>query len=466
MKKKALVCALLAALALPFAPAADGQSLTPEVLARLKAAHQPTAADRALRNALARTGINDLALTAGNTASTDTYFSHEVPSKGITDQKQSGRCWLFSGLNVMRSRMIRTYGLGEFQFSQSYLFFYDQLEKSNLFLQAVIDNAGDPLDTRTNDWLFHNPLSDGGTFCGVQYLATKYGVVPAEAMPESYNANNTSRLSSILSLKLREYGLALRRAVAAGKKKADVQRMKEEQLGTVYHILQISLGTPPEKFSWTRRDAAGRPVSTREYTPAEFYDEYVGADLMGGYVMLMNDPSRPYYKTYTVQYDRHAYDGADWTYLNLPMEDIERIGIASIKDSTMMYMSCDVGKCYDRNSGVLSLDNFSYEDLFSTDFPMDKADRIRTFASASSHAMTLMAVDLDAAGQPVKWMVENSWGPSAGHRGHLIMTRDWFREYLFRLVPERKYVPADLLKLFEQKPVQLPAWDPLFAGEE
>jgi len=462
MKKTLFMFLLLSASALTV----GAQSLTPEILAKLKADHQPAAADRALRNALAKSGIDGLALAADNPAAHDTYFSNEVPSKGITDQKQSGRCWLFSGLNVLRARMIQQYGLGEFQFSQSYLFFYDQLEKSNLFLQAVIDHAKQPLDTQVNAWLFQHPLSDGGTFCGVQYMATKYGVVPAEVMPESYNANNTSRMSALLSLKLREFGLALRKAVADGRKAADIQRLKNEQLGTVYHILQICLGTPPEKFTWTRCDAAGKPVETREFTPKEFYDEYVGADLANGYVMLMNDPSRPFYKTYSVQYDRHAYDGRDWTYLNLPMEDIEKIAIASIKDSTMMYMSCDVGKCYDRNSGVLSLGNFNYGDLLATDFPMDKADRIRTFASASSHAMTLMAVDLDRNGQPRKWMVENSWGPAAGHKGHLIMTRDWFREYLFRLVPEKKYVPAELLKLFEQKPVQLPAWDPLFSMEQ
>lgn len=464
MKTKKILLALML-LAAP-APSLTAQSLTPEILARLKAGNAPSATSRALRNALARNGINDLALAADNPEANDTYFSNEVPSKGITDQKQSGRCWLFSGLNVMRARMIRRYGLGEFQFSQSYLFFYDQLEKSNLFLQAVIDHAKEPLDTQVNTWLFHNPLSDGGTFCGVQYMATKYGVVPAEAMPESYNADNTSRMSELIALKLREYGLALRRAVADGMKAADVQRLKEQQLGTVYHILQICLGTPPDTFTWTRRDATGKPVDTRTYTPQEFYREYVDDDLAGGYVMLMNDPSRPFYKTYTVQYDRHAYDGQDWTYLNLPMDDIERIAIASIKDSTMMYMSCDVGKCYNRHSGVLSLENYHYGDLLATDFPMDKADRIRTFASASSHAMTLMAVDLDEDGKPKKWMVENSWGPAAGHQGHLIMTRDWFREYLFRLVPQRKYVPAELLKLLEQKPVQLPAWDPLFSMEQ
>lgn len=181
--------------------------------------------------------------------------------------------------------------------------------------------------------------------------------------------------------------------------------------------------------------------------------------------MLMNDPSRPYHRTYTIDLDRHTYDGAQWTFINLPMEDIKKMAIASIKDSTMMYYSCDVGKQYNSKTGVLALDNYDYATLFDTDFPMDKAQRIKTFASASSHAMTLMAVDLDEKGQPRKWMVENSWGPSAGYQGHLIMTDRWFDEYSFRLVVERRFVPEKILRLLKQEPTLLPAWDPLFAPE-
>ncbi len=441
------------------------QSLSPDVLSRIRSAASSTAADRALGNALAGTSINQLARTADNPATYDTHFSNSVPSQGIADQKSSGRCWLFTGLNVMRASAIKHFSLGQFFFSPSYVFFYDQLEKSNLFLQAIIDNAAKPMDDRTVEWLFKNPLSDGGTFCGVQDLVTKYGLVPAEVMPERYNANNTSRMSNILSLKLREWGLELRE-MAKTKRPGDLQNRKIEMLATVYHILTLCLGEPPQQFTWTRRKADGTPMETKQYTPQSFYQEYVGWDLMNNYVMLMNDPSRPYYKTYTIAYDQHVYDGHRWTFLNLPMEDIKPIAIASIKDSTMMYFSCDVGKQYDSETGVLSLSNYDYETLFGTSFPMNKADRIRTFASASSHAMTLMAVDLATDGKPIKWKVENTWGASSGKAGHLIMTDDWFDAYMFRLVVERRFVPEATLALLNQTPVLLPAWDPLFAGEE
>ena len=462
---KKILFTLLALLSMGHASAQNG-GISPEMLSEIRKACPATAETRALRNALAGTSINQLALAAENSALTDTYFSNEVPSKGVTDQKSSGRCWLFTGLNVFRARMIKKYELGKFEFSQSYCFFYDQLEKANLFLQATIDNAKKPMDDKTVEWLFKNPLSDGGTFCGVQDVVTKYGLVPAEVMPESFAANNTSRMSDLIALKLREYGLALRAAVAKGEKPAALQKRKTEMLTTVYRMLTICLGTPPAEFTWTRKDAYGKPVETKTYTPLSFYETYVGDDLKNNYIMVMNDPSRPYHKTYTIEYDRHSYDGCQWTYVNLPMDEIKPLAIASIKDSTMLYFSCDVGKCYNSKTGILSLGNYNYADLFGTDFPMNKADRIRTFASASSHAMTLMAVDLDAEGKPTKWKVENSWGPSAGYQGHIIMTDEWFDEYMFRLVVDKKYVPASVLDLLKQKPTVLPAWDPLFAEDK
>lgn len=467
MKTKHFLYSLLLAASLPMNAQTVGKGgISPEMLQQIKKAQPAAQTTTALRNALAGAPINQLATRANNPAVGDTYFSNTVPSKGITDQQSSGRCWLFTGMNVMRSKMIKDYNLGAFQFSQSYSFFYDQLEKSNLFLQAVIDNAKKPMSDKLVEWLFQHPLSDGGTFCGVVDVVSKYGIVPADVMHESFSANNTAKMAELISLKLREYGLTLRKAAEKGENAAALEKRKTEMLGTIYHILAVSLGEPVQEFTWTMKDANGKPVSTKKYTPQSFYKEYVGTDLKNTYVMLMNDPSRPYHKTYTIDMDRHSYDGQQWTYLNLPMEEIKQMAIASIKDSTMMYYSCDVGKFLNGKTGILSLQNYDYESLFGTNFPMTKAERISTFASASSHAMTLMAVDLDANGKPTKWMVENSWGATSGHNGHLIMTDEWFDEYSFRLVVDKKYVPAATLELLKQKPTLLPAWDPLFAGEE
>jgi len=446
--------------------------ITASMLTEISKGYEGSASDKAIRNALATTPIATLAMNADNAAMIDTHFTDMVKTKGITDQKSSGRCWLFTGLNVMRARMIDKFDLPMFEFSQNYVFFYDQLEKANLFLQGIIDTRDLPFDDRKVDWLFSNPLSDGGQFTGVSNLIMKYGVVPAEAMPETYCSNNTSSMASLLSLKLREDGLRLRdmNASAGKKSKSDdtlakMEAAKVEMLKEIYRFLALCLGVPPTEFEWTRCNSKGDIVSTKNYTPKAFYDEFVGVDLEHNYVMLMNDPCREYYKVYEIDYDRHVYDGENWVYINLPVEKIKEMAIASIKDNTAMYFSCDVGKFANRTKGVLDIANFDYESLSGFSFGMNKEERVKTHASGSSHAMTLIAVDLKD-GKPQKWMVENSWGASAGYKGNYIMTDEWFNEYMFRLVVEKKYVPADILSLLNQKPTMLPAWDPMFSPEE
>ena len=456
MKKTVLLAlAMCAALSLQ---AQQKGSISSEMLKEIEDSYVSTPADKAIRNALNTTSIAVLAENADNAAMIDTHFSDRVRTKGITDQKSSGRCWLFTGLNVLRAAAIDKWDLGEFQFSQAYCFFYDQLEKANLFLQAVIDTRELPFEDREVDWLFSNPLSDGGTFTGVADLVTKYGLVPASAMPESYIANNTSAFTTQLKILLRKDGLQLRSEFPEVKKKnlpAHLESLKTDMLKEIYRLLVLAYGKPPKEFVW----------KDRNYTPQSFYQELLGYDLKGNYVMLMNDPCREYGKVYEIQYDRHLYDGQNWLYVNLPIERIKEMAIASIKANTAMYFSCDVAKFLDRKKGVADLDNFDYESLLGVDLSMDKKQRVMTHSSGSSHAMTLIAVDLKD-GKPCKWMVENSWGAASGYKGNIIMTDEWFDEYMFRLVVERRFVPEDVLKMLEQKPVQRPCWDPMFLGEE
>ena len=435
--------------------------ISEEMLGRIRQGYTGTPEQKAVKNALASNSIATLAINGENLSMIDTHFSHRVPTKGITNQKSSGRCWLFTGLNVLRAKVIAKYDLPGLEFSQNYNSFYDLLEKSNLFLQAIIDTRDLSLEDRKVDWLLKNPIGDGGQFTGVSNLLMKYGVVPREVMPETFQSENTSQMAMILKWKLREYALELR-----GMKANKAMERKEAMLTEIYRILTECLGVPPTEFEWTRYDKSGKAVSTKKYTPKSFYEEYIGDDLENNYIMVMNDPSREYGKVYEIEYDRHVYDGENWVYINLPIERVKEMAIASIKDNTAMYFSCDVGKFMDRNKGTLDIKNMDYASLFRTEFPMDKKQRIQTFSSGSSHAMTLIAVDLDEAGQPKKWMVENSWGASSGYQGNLIMTDEWFNEYMFRVVIEKKYVPADIMKMLEQKPIMLPSWDPMFAPEE
>lgn len=436
------------------------------MLSQIKQCYQGTASDKALRNAIGNNDIRELALNQENLKGLDTHFSIRVNSKGITNQMSSGRCWLFTGLNVMRAKTLAKYGFQSFEFSEIYPFFWDQLEKANLFLQGVIDTGKSPLNDKTVEWLFKHPLSDGGTFTGVVDIVSKYGLVPKEAMLETNSSDNTSRMANLISLKLKEYGLQLRDLVANGAKPAALEKEKVDMLGTIYRMLVLNLGVPPTEFDYVRKDSKGNPVETEHHTPMTFLKKYGDENLLNNYVMVMNDPSRDYYKCYEIDYDRHRYDGKNWTYVNLPVEEIKEMAIASLKDSTMMYFSCDVAKFLNLERGLLDVKNYDYESLMGTTFGMDKKQRIQTFSSGSSHAMTLMAVDLNEDGKPVKWMVENSWGPASGYQGHLIMTDEWFNEYMFRLVLETKYVPTKVMDIFKQKPIRLPAWDPMFAEED
>lgn len=460
---------ILGAITLSISLFAQG-GISENMLQEIKKGYRNTPEEKALKNAISANDINKLAVNSEIKATYDFHFSHEVKSKGITDQHSSGRCWLFTGLNVLRAKMIEQYNLGPFEFSQNYNFFWDQLEKSNLFLQGIIDTRHLTMDDRKVDWLFKHALSDGGQFTGVSDLIMKYGVVPSTVMPETYASNNTSRMSMLLNIKLKEFGLELRE-MKKEKRQSDkdfaaaLENRKVEMLSFIYRFLVLNLGEPPTEFTWTMYDASGEPVSTKQYTPLSFYQEYIGTDLQNNYVMLMNDPSREYYKVYEIEYDRHVYDGANWLYINLPIEEIAKAAIASIKDNTMMYFSCDVGKFLDSKNGVLDVNYYDYGSLMGTEFKMDKRERIITGASGSSHAMTLMAVDLDENSNPKKWKVENSWGAASGHKGHLIMTNEWFNEYMFRLVVEKKYISPQLLELLETEPIILPPWDPMFADE-
>ena len=441
--------------------------ISAEMLQQIQKQNVPSATDRALRNALAANSIDNLAVNEGNAGELDTYFSVETKTQSITDQKSSGRCWMFSGLNVLRANFAQRSDSLTVCYSQDYLFFWDQLEKANLMLQGVIDTGKKPIDDQRVQFFFHYPLNDGGTFCGVADLAEKYGLVPFEVRPETFSANNTSRMSSIIKSKLREQGLELRRMVADGKKAKDIQKRKTEMLSEIYHMLVITLGEPVKEFTYAFKNKDGKAVTeAKKYTPKSFYEETVGGGLNGTFIMVMNDPRRPYYKTFEVEYDRHTYDGHNWKYLNLPMEEIEQLAIASLKDGRKMYSSYDVGKQLDRKRGYADTENFDYASLFNTTFNMSKADRISTFDSGSTHAMTLTAVDLDSDGKPLKWKVENSWGADWGQKGCLIMSARWFREYMFRLVVNKKYVSEKLLKDYEQKPTMLTPEDPLFLPDE
>ena len=467
MKKNLWLAICLACGLMTVQAQTKGGGISQETLRQIQKEAQQQPANKALANAIAANSIDALAKNHQNAGALDTWFSVETKKQSITDQQSSGRCWMFSGLNVLRANYTQKADSVQLVFSQAYLFFWDQLEKANLMLQGVIDTAQKPIDDPRVQFFFKSPIGDGGTFCGVADLTEKYGLVPAEVMPETFTSDNTSKARSLVSSKLREFGLQLRDMVAKKQSQAAISKAKASMLAQIYRMLELTIGSPVEQFTYAFKDKNGKAVGpAKQYTPQAFYKEVVGEPLNGTFIMAMNDPRRPYYKTYEVEYDRHTYDGHNWKYVNLPMEDIEQMAIASLKDGRKLYSSYDVGKFLDRKRGYADTENFDYGALFGTTFGMDKAQRISTFDSGSTHAMTLTAVDLDAEGKATKWKVENSWGATWGQQGCLIMTDRWFREFMFRLVVNKKYVPENILKAAESEPVMVMPEDPLFLPDE
>lgn len=468
MRNISKIALVIGILSLNFSTSFAQGGISAEMLKNIQTSQNGGNNNKALANAIANVPIDDLAKTSVGKAPIDNHFSIETPKQNIHDQRSSGRCWMFSGFNVLRADFARSHGDSiTVEYSQAFLFFWDQLEKANLMLQAVVDKADKSIEDPEVQFFFKNPLNDGGTFCGVADLATKYGLVPMSAQPETFSSDNTSRMSRLISSKLREYGLELRQMANDGKGKKAIENRKTEMLSTIYNMLTLTLGEPVKEFKYAFRDTNGNIViPEKTYTPKEFYDFTVGKDLNGTFIMVMNDPRREYHKTYEVEYDRHTYDGHNWKYLNLPMDEISQLAINQLKAGHKMYSSYDVGKQSDRKKGYADVGIYDYGTLFNTDFPMSKADRIATFDSGSTHAMTLTAADLDADGRPTKWKVENSWGPASGADGYLIMTNRWWEEYMFRLVVDKKYVPQNILKEFEQKPTMLTPDDPLFVNDD
>lgn len=463
--RKILMFALLFSGLLAFSQRQQG-SITPEQLKEIKKAYDKNdPATKALTNALTNNDVKKIALNRENLGTIDHEFTYKVDVKGISDQKSSGRCWMFTSMNVLRPLVIDKYNLSGFEFSQNYLYFWDIFEKANLYLESQIKYAHKPMDDKYVEWLFKSPVGDGGVWNSFTNLADKYGLLPKSVMPETHSSENTRWMIRVINRKLREDGLVLRDLANKKIKYEKLQAQKLEMMGDIYRILAMNLGEPPVKFEYrfAVKDATlGQP---KIFTPQSFMKEVLGDIDFSENIMLMNDPTREYYKVYEIEYDRNVMEGKNWTYLNLPNNEIKKFAIESIKHNKAMYASCDVGKQLNNDAGYSDVDNYDFESLYGVKFGMNKAQRIQTFESGSSHGMALIAVDLDAEGNAVKWQFENSWGAKSGHNGYLTFSDNWFNEYMFRVVILKEFLDDKTLKLLDQKTIKLPPWDPMFKAD-
>ena len=429
---------------------------------RFSAAFGSEPRNRLALNAVAQNGIFATALNRSLVNGLDHTFSHSLRMPEMTNQKASGRCWLFAGLNVLRMAARAKMNLETFELSQSYLMFWDKLEKANFFLESIIETRDEPLDGRLVMWLLANPVNDGGQWDMFVSLVWKYGVVPKTVMPETHASSASRYMNGLLTAKLREFARDLRQAHKGGAGEDDLRDLKRGQLVQFYRMLCIHLGEPPSAFEWSWRDKDDVFHRQGRMTPMDFYEQLVGIDLEE-YVCLINAPTadKPYETLFTVQYLGNVVGGRPVRYLNCKTKVLKQIAAQTIADGEAVWFGCDVGKMFDRDLGILNLDVHDYGLVYGSEFRLNKGERLNYGQSCMTHAMVLAGVDLDDDGHPIKWRVENSWGKDSGHEGYLVMDDAWFGEYLYEIAVKKSYLSEELLAVLDTDPVELKPWDPM-----
>ena len=415
------------------------------------------------RNALVRSDINNIAMDWDGLRSIDHTYSDVISNEmeKVTNQKASGRCWGFAGLNLMRLSLAEKYNLKNFEFSQNYFMFCDKLEKSNYFLENILKTFDEAYDSRLMMHLLSEPVQDGGQWDMFVNLIEKYGVIPQSVMPESFQSSQSRMMNGFLTRKLREFAYVLRDKNKGGVKLTQLRKDKEEMLSTIYSMLCIFLGNPPETFTWQIRNKKNKFIRINNLSALEFYKKHVNVKLKDK-VCLIHAPmsNKQMNELYTVSYLGNVIDGEIIKYANVEMDVIKRASVKSLKNNEAVWFGCDVGKMFHRDLGVMDTSLYDYESVLNTQFNMDKKTRLEYGDSLMTHAMLFTGVDL-IKNEPVKWRVENSWGEKSGNKGYFLMTDEWFDEYNFEVVVDKKYLPKKVLKIFKQKPIMLDPWDPM-----
>lgn len=437
-------------------------TISPEALCCLEQKFDQNPVHTVAMNAVYTNGINACARNYPVDRQITHDYSISLTQGKITNQKKSGRCWMFAALNCLRFALMKKCNLETFELSQSYTLFYDKLEKSNYFLESILNTLDEKTSSRLIAHLLSSPLGDGGQWDMLCSLVNKYGLVPKSAMPESYSSSATSEMCSYMTEKLREFACILRRAHNDGESMEQLRARKEEMMQTIYNMLCISLGKPSKTFTFEYRDKDGNFHRDCDLTPKAFYEKYIGVNV-NDYISLINAPTedKPFYRSYSVSYLGNVIEGRPVKYVNLPIEELKKAAIAQMKDGKPVWFGCDVGKRSSRDGGIMDTELYDLDHLFDTTFGMTKGERLDYGQSLMTHAMVFQGVNLDENGNPNRWRVENSWGEDAGKDGYYVMSDRWFDEYTYQIVVNKKYLPKEVLDVYESEPIMLEPWDPM-----
>ena len=413
----------------------------------------------ASRNALIKNDLNTVSLNWENYSKINHHFSNLIKKElPATDQKASGRCWGFAGLNLMRLKVVENLDLPNFEFSQNYFMFCDKLEKANYFLENIIQTKDHAYDSRLIMHLVKAPVQDGGQWDMFVNLINKYGAVPKDVMPETNHSSKSMSMNYILTHKLREFASILRK-----KRLKNLSSLKKEMMEVIFNLLAMFLGQPPDVINWSTRNKDNRYFFISDMTPKDFCKKYADINIKDKVCLIHAPMSNKKFNTvYTVEYLGNVVEGQIIKYLNVDVQKLKKSAIQSIKNNEAVWFGCDVGKRFSREQGVLDIGIYDYENVFQTDFKMNKQTRLEYGDSEMTHAMLLTGVDIKKRNS-TKWKIENSWGTKSGNKGYMMMTDEWFDEYTYEIVVDKKYISKRLLKYLDMEPVVLPPWDPMGA---
>lgn len=438
--------------------------LTKEFTDQLYANYEANVKYAALENTVTHNGIHASLETRQSAVENTPVFSLDLTKDKVTNQKASGRCWMFAALNTFRHKMISSFQLEDFELSQAHTFFWDKYEKSNWFLEQVIATADQELTSRKVAFLLQTPQQDGGQWDMVVSLFEKYGVVPKSVYPESISSSNSRELNTYLNKLLRQDAQILRDLIHSGADSEAVASKKQALLQEIFNFLAMSLGLPPREFDFSYRDKDNQFHSESGLTPQSFYKKYVDLQL-DDYVSIINAPTtdKPYGNSYTVDMLGNVVGSRPVRYLNVPMDRLKELAIAQMKAGETVWFGSDVGQVSNRKAGILATDVYDFEAGMDIHLTQDKAGRLDYAESLMTHAMVLTGVDLDEAGQSRKWKVENSWGDKVGTDGYFVASDAWMDEYTYQIVVRKEFLTADELAAYEAEPIVLAPWDPMGA---
>ena len=412
------------------------------------------------QNAVSNADLSTLALRRDLVQKMDFSFSTKLDEWNATNQRRSGRCWLFATLNLFRVGAMKKMNLKNFEFSQAHIHFWDKLERANHFLEAILETSDRPIDDRTIHFLLSDPIGDGGQWNMATNLIRKHGLVPMSAYPESHSSSSTRSMNTVLKDILRTTASEIRGILDGGGSINEARKHKEERMKDIWRVLCIHLGTPPEKFDWQWRDKDNEFHRKGTMTPLEFVDEYVEVD-WEEYVCIVNDPRNEYYRTYTVDFLQNVAGGPPVVYLNVPSDEMKDITQRLLEDGIPVWMGCDVGKNMARKRGLWDAELYNLKGLYGIQFGMEKADRLRFGQTMMTHAMLFTGVDV-VDGKPRRWRVENSWGSEdSGEKGFYTMNDNWYDEHMFEIAVPKDYLTDEMKSGLKGDPIVLPAWDPM-----